>query len=69
MQFSGEVILPNGLREGSCPHNASGCGKAGPMLLPTALGLGLGIRQTGQGDHSLPPLSTAPRGCTFSAGP
>lgn len=39
------------------------------MLLPTALDLGLGIEQTGEGDHSLPLLSAAPRECSFPSGP
>lgn len=62
MQFSGEVILPNGLWGGSYPQNISGWGKAGPMLLPTALGLGLGIRQTGQGGPLTASLLYSPQG-------
>lgn len=42
--------------EGLSPN----CGSTGPTLMPIALGLGFGIGQTGEGNHSLPPLSTAP---------
>lgn len=37
--------------EGLSPN----CGSTGPTLMPIALGLGFGIGQTGEGNHSLPP--------------
>lgn len=39
------------------------------MLLPTALDLGLGIEQTGDGDHSMPLLSAASKECLLPSGP
>lgn len=59
------MIFPSGLQGGGRPQTARGQGKAGPMLLPTALGLGQQRADKGRGPLTASPLHSPQALCIF----